>query len=412
MLGDPPSRSATASAHGRRPAILGGDPVFAEDVFVTYPVMPDRQAFARRTAELFDTHWLTNAGPLVLELERRLAERLGVPGCVAFCSGTAALLIALRALDLQGEVITTPFTFPATPHCIEWNGLVPVFADVDRETYCLDPVRAEERIGPNTSAILPVHVFGNPCDVEAFECIAERHGLRVVYDAAHCFGVRHRGRPIGDFGDCSALSFHATKVFHTSEGGAVLTSDPALRERLELLRNFGIVNENEVRGVGLNGKLSELHAALGLLVLDLIDDEIARRGRLAALYREGLAGLPGLRFQRLAEDTEPNHFNMTIEIDPQDFGLSRDAVHAALRADHVVTRKYFHPLCSENECYRELPSAAPGELPNAERIAARVLSLPLYGELGEDAVQGIVDVLHTLHHEAPAVSRALPEAVT
>lgn len=402
-----PSRTASTAPAPRRPAVLGGAPLFDADVFVTRPVVPAPETFGRLVAEPLRTRWLTNDGPLLLELERRLAARLGMPACTTFCNGTTALLMALRALDLRGEVITTPFTFPATPHCIEWNGLRPVFADIDPETYCLDPASVETRIGPETRAILPVHVFGSPCDVEAFEAIAARHGLRVVYDAAHCFGVRYRGESLGRYGDCAALSFHATKVFHTAEGGAVLTRDDALRERLELLRNFGIVDENVVRGVGLNGKLSELHAAMGLAVLDRIDDEIARRARLAALYRDGLGPLPGIRLQHFAAGTEENHFNLTIEIDPDAFGLCRDAVHRALLAERVVTRKYFHPLCSENPSYRDAPSADPAGLPVAHRVASRILSLPLYGDLAPEAVHGIVDVLTTLHAEAPAVRRAL-----
>lgn len=387
--------------------MLGGDARFAEDVFVTRPVMPEPEAFNQLVGGLFESRWLTNAGPLVSRLEARLAEHLGVVSCTTFCNGTTALLTALRALDLEGEVITTAFTFPATPHCIEWNGLTPVFCDIDPDTYCLDPARVEERIGPDTSAIVPVHVFGNPCDVAAYEALARKHGLRIVYDAAHCFGVRHRGRSLAEFGDLSMLSFHATKVFHSSEGGAVIARDEALRARLALLRNFGIVNENEVRGVGLNGKLSELHAAMGLLVLDRIEDEIAARARRSALYLEGLADLPGLRFQRIADDTERNHFNFTIEVDPDAFGLDRDQLHRALLAERVVTRKYFHPLCSDNVCYADLPSAAPGALPHAERLSARILSLPLYGSLDEVVVLGVVETLSALHAAAPRVARAL-----
>jgi dTDP-4-amino-4,6-dideoxygalactose transaminase len=401
------SRPAPAAPARRLPAVLGGAPLFETDLYVTRPVVPAPERFGRLVAEPLRTHWLTNDGPLLVELERRLAMHLGVDACTTFCNGTTALLMALRALDLRGEVITTPFTFPATPHCIEWNGLRPVFADIDPETWCLDPAGVEARIGPETSAILPVHVFGSPCDVSAFEAIAARHGLRVVYDAAHCFGVRYRGEPLGRHGDCAALSFHATKVFHTAEGGAVLTRDADLRARLELLRNFGIVDENVVRGIGLNGKLSELHAAMGLSVLDVMDDEIARRGRLAALYRDGLGALPGIALQRFAEDTVENHFNLAIEIDPAAFGLDRDAVHRALLAERVVTRKYFHPLCSEYDAYRDTPSAEPARLPVAHRVASRILSLPLYGDLAPEAVHGIVDVLATLHAEAPAVRRAL-----
>jgi len=397
----------TPSPKEKLPVVLGGEALFAADVFVTRPVLPDPDVFSRLCAGMFASHWLTNAGPLVIELEERLATHLGVSSCITFCNGTTALLTALRALDLSGEVITTPFTFPATPHCIEWNGLTPVFCDIDPDTYCLDPAQVEERIGPKTTAIVPVHVFGNPCDVVAFERIADQHGLRIVYDAAHCFGVEHRGQPIGAYGDLSVLSFHATKVFHCSEGGAVLARDPALQEKLALLRNFGIVDENEVRGVGLNGKLSELHGAMGLLVLDQMTDERTRRAQLTMLYREGLAGLPGVRLQRVAEDTVENHFNMTIEIDPEGFGLTRDDLQRALVAERVVTRKYFYPLCSENECYAKLPSSVSEHLMNARRVASRILSLPLYGDLGESAVHAIIETVCALHASAPAVRRAL-----
>jgi dTDP-4-amino-4,6-dideoxygalactose transaminase len=387
--------------------VLGAEPRFAEDIFVTRPIAPERVAYAALTARVFEDRWFTNSGPLAIELEERLRIQLGVGCCTTFCNGTAALLTALRSLDLRGEVITTPFTFPATPHCIEWNGLTPVFGDIDPETYNLDPARVEEQIGPDTCAILPVHVFGNPCDVDGLQAVADRHGLRLVYDAAHAFGVELAGEPIGRFGDLSALSFHATKVFHTAEGGAVVASDPALAERLRLLRNFGIVNENEVHGVGLNGKMSELHAAMGLLVLDALEAEIEQRGRLSDHYHARLKDVEGLSFQRIATGTLRNHFNFTVQIDRDAFGLSRDEVHAALRPDGIVSRKYFYPLCTENECYASLPSANRDDLPSANRLAGRILSLPLYGSLGESDVDAIVDTLLALQESAPAVRRAV-----
>lgn len=397
------SSKSVSRAPAGRPAILGGGATFDEEIFVTRPVIPDRVAFSELTQSIFESRWLTNNGPKAIELERLLVARLGVAFVATFCNGTAALLTALRALDLEGEVITTPFTFPATTHCIEWNGLSPVFCDVDPETYNLDPAAIEQHIGPRTSAILPVHVFGNPCDVDALQALADRHGLKIIYDAAHCFGVTLDDRPIGVFGDLSALSFHATKVFHTAEGGAVVSNDPGLREKLALLRNFGIVNENEVRGVGLNGKLSELHAALGILVLDQIDGEIASRARLAAHYHERLQHIEGLSFQRFAEGVGRNHFNLSVEIDAPTFGLSRDQLQEALRAERIISRKYFHPLCSENACYANLPSSRPQALPAAQRLASRILTLPLYGALGESEVDAIVDALLRIHDHAPAV---------
>lgn len=390
-----------------KPAVLGGDAAFEHDVFVTRPLVPDPETYSAAVAGVLGSGWLTNDGVNARELERRVAEHLGVAYCASFCNGTTALLIALRALDLEGEVITTPFTFPATPHCIEWNGLTPVFCDIDPTSYNLNPAAVEAAITPKTSAIVPVHVFGNPCDVEAFDDISKRHGIPVVYDAAHAFGVKVGERPIGTFGELSALSFHATKVFHCAEGGAVVSADPARHEKLRLLRNFGIVNENEVSGIGLNGKLAEMHAALGLLVLDEIDDEIARRASLASSYYERLGALPGLRFQQIDSRVTRNHFNFTIEIDEDEFGLSRDELHSALKRERIISRKYFYPVCSKNVCYQELPSSAASNLPVATKLSERILSLPLYGALRSEDVDRIADAITLLSECAAAVKAEL-----
>lgn len=389
----------------RRLAFLGGEPAFPEPVYITHPKMPDREAFGRHVETIYESGKLTNNGPLVQELERRLAARLGAGFCAAFCNGTVALQVALRALDLKGQVITTPFTFPATVHAIEWNGLEPVFCDVDPQTWNLDPAAAAELVTDRTSAILPVHVFGNPCDLDALDELAARHGLRIVYDAAHAFLVRADGVPIGNRGDLSVYSFHATKLFHTCEGGAISAGTDALAAEVRLLRNFGIVNEEEVRGVGLNGKLSELHSAVGLGVLDRVDEEIASRGRLDAIYREALGGVEGVVFQKMAPGTERNYSYFAIEIDGDAFGLSRDEVHEALRAENIISRKYFYPLCSSNDSYRQLPSAHPSRLPNATRLAARVLCLPLYGDLGAGDVETICERLLAIRASAGEVRR-------
>lgn len=389
------------------PAVLGGEPLFGEPVYVTRPPVPDPAEFQRRIADVFGSRWFTNNGPLVRELEDRLREKLETGFCAAFCNGTVALQIALRALELEGEVITTPFTFPATVHAIEWNGLTPVFADVDPRTYNLDVRSASERVTPATSAILPVHVFGNPCDVVGIAELADEAGLEVVYDAAHAFGVHHLGRPIGMWGDLSVLSFHATKLFHSAEGGAIVGPEPEDFESIRLLRNFGIVNQNEVRGVGLNGKLSELHAAVGLGVLEVVDREIARRGEIDACYRECLGNVEGIAFQELAANTRRNYAYFTVEIDSTAFGLDRDELQRALLAENVVTRKYFHPLCSENACYRELPSARPDALPHAHRLASRILCLPIYGDLPLADATRIAERLVALHAGAEQVRAAL-----
>lgn len=391
----------------RTPAVLGGVPAFDEPVTVTRALAPDRRAFDQRVDTIFDSRWFTNHGPLVQELEESLAQNLEAGFCAAFCNGTAALQSALRSLDLEGEVVTTPFTFPATVHAIEWSGLTPVFCDVDPGTWNLDPAHAAERVGERTSAILPVHVFGNPCDVGALDVLASSRSLRTVYDAAHAFGVRHRGRSIVGFGDLSVISFHATKIFHTAEGGAVLGRDPRRYERLALLRNFGIAGEEEVRGLGVNGKLSELHAALGLSLLAAEAAERRAREGLFELYREALSRFDGIGFQQLAPDTERNHYNLAIEIYPGRFGLSRDELHRALRAENVITRKYFKPLCSENPAYRELPSADPADLPHAHSLAERVLCLPFYGDLGPEGVERVVAAIAGIHGNQGPVRRAL-----
>jgi dTDP-4-amino-4,6-dideoxygalactose transaminase len=391
----------------RRVAIVGGDRLFSDPIYVARPRVPDTTLFGDLLARVFNSHWFTNDGPLLKQLEEQLRLRLGVEFCAAFCNGTIALQVALRSLDLSGEVITTPFTFPATVHAIEWNGLTPVFCDVDSETYNLDPARAAELVTSRTSTIVPVHVFGEPCDVIGIQQLAEEKGLKVVYDAAHAFGVSYQGKPIGCWGDLSILSFHATKLFHTCEGGAVVGTRNSQFRSLALLRNFGIVDEDKVRGVGLNGKMSELHAAMGLCLLDLVDREIEARGRLAARYRAGLSAVEGLTFQRVAAETTPNYAYQTLEVDPERFGLTRDELHLALRAENIITRRYFHPLCSENESYRHLPSAQPWRLPNAHRLAARILCLPLYGDLTVDEVDAIVDCIIAVKKAAPRVRSAL-----
>jgi dTDP-4-amino-4,6-dideoxygalactose transaminase len=391
----------------QRLAILGGKPAFEQPLYVTRSLEPDPQVFEAHVKDIFAARWFTNDGRCVRELEARLAERLGVGFCLVFCNGTVALQVALRALELSGEIVTTPFTFPATVHAIQWNGLVPVFCDVDPETYNLDPRAAESCLSPATSGILPVHVFGNPCDVERLEKLAINHRLRVLYDAAHCFGVETLGRSIGSWGDLSVLSFHATKLFHTAEGGAIVGSDPALRKRISALRNFGILDEETVKGVGLNGKLSEVHAAIGLALLDRIDEEIERRTRLVQRYRAALEGVAGLRFQQLARHTRPNCGYFPVEVDAERFGLDRDGVFRALRAENVYARKYFFPLCSENESYRDLPSARPELLPHARRLAARVLCLPLFGEMADSDVDRIGDLIGRIQREADPVRAAL-----
>lgn len=377
---------------------------FAQPIYVTRPILPPLAALTARLEEVWATQQLTNIGAQHERLESTLRAYLDVPELSLFTNGTAALITAIRALDLHGEVLTTPFTFPATPHALSWSGLRPLFCDIDPDTLNISPDAVARAITPNTSAILAVHVYGTPCDVGALGKIADRHGLRIIYDAAHAFGVRVDGRPIGTFGDATMFSFHATKLFHTAEGGALACSDAALRGRIDDLRNFGIHGPDAVEAVGLNGKMSELQAALGLCVLDRLALELAARRRLLARYRERFAGLDGVRWLHSMDDANSSCQYAVIRVDAAQFGCSRDALHDGLRAYNVFTRKYFHPLCSDYECYRDNPSASDANLPVAGRAVQEVLCLPLYGGLSEADVDRICDMIATIRDAAACAS--------
>jgi dTDP-4-amino-4,6-dideoxy-D-glucose transaminase len=366
----------------------------SEPVYVTRPTMPALNDYTEYLRGIWERRWLTNDGMLHQELERRLCAYLGVEHLSLFCNGTIALLVALNALGIDsGEVITTPFTFPATAHVLYWNGLRPVFCDIDETTFNIDPNHIERLIGPDTKAILAVHVYGTPCDVDALQAIAGRHGLHVIYDAAHAFGVKYRGRPIVDYGDVSMLSFHATKLFSTIEGGALVSRTAAQRSRINFLKNFGIAGEEEVIGPGINGKMDEFQAAFGLLHLRMVADEIALRKGIAGIYRERLARVPGLTMLRDSDSTQPNYAYFPILVNPGAYGPNRDALFQALRSCNIISRKYFYPLVSRAPCYAALPSAAPSGLPVAERAASRVLCLPIYGTLPCQTVHTICDVI-------------------
>jgi dTDP-4-amino-4,6-dideoxygalactose transaminase len=374
---------------------------FPEPIYVSRPTLPSLEAYREKLEPVWRSAWLTNDGDLQRELETRLTEQLGIEQLSLCCNGTVALLIALQACGINsGEVITTPFTFPATPHALYWNRVQPVFCDIDERNFNLDPAKIEERIGPKTRAILPVHVFGSPCDVEAIQAIADRHGLPVIYDAAHAMGVSWRGRSVLEWGAVSVLSFHATKLFTTGEGGAIVSHSSEQRERIRFFRNFGIVDEETVMGPGINGKLSELHAALGLLQLDQLDAEIAHRKVLTDTYREHLRDVPGLSFREDLPEVGHNYAYFVVRIDRAAYGVERDRLHDQLRAFNVHARKYFHPLCSHHPPYDSLPSAAPENLPIAEKIATEVLCLPLYGTLANDAVERIAGIVKALQEAA------------
>lgn len=373
---------------------------FDEPIYVTRPVLPSLESFHARLAEIWSARWLTNAGEQHERLGRALRSYLDVPEVSLFNNGTNALLVALRALGIRGEVITTPFTFPATPHAITWSGATPVFCDIDPVRMTLDPARVEALITPKTTAILAVHVYGIPCDVAALQAIADRHGLKLVYDAAHAFGTRLDGVGIGNFGDASMFSFHATKLFHSAEGGALTCGSGALRETFDHLKNFGILNQEEVGEAGINGKMNELQAALGLAVLECVPDELCQRRAIIARYREGLEGIPGLTLVSEPAGVESSSQYFVVRIEQETFGCSRDLVYDRLKPYNVFARKYFHPLCSAYACYRDLPSSAPGLLPVATQVVQEVLCLPLYGTLPLPAVDAICDMIRKIQEQA------------
>lgn len=376
---------------------------FDKDIYVTRPLLPPLEAVQARLAEVWDAQWLTNAGRQHELLREAVRRYLDVPHLSLFNNGTIALLAAVRALGIRGgevEVITTPFTFPATPHAISWSGATPVFVDIDPRTMTIDPEAVEAAVTSKTRAILGVHVYGIPCHVKELQAIADRFGLKVIYDAAHAFGTRVNGQAIGTFGDASMFSFHATKLFHTAEGGALSCNNQEILDAVEQLKNFGIVNQEKVNVAGINGKMNELQAALGLAVLDLVPGELQRRKAIIDRYQERLSELPGLRVIREGDGVQSSNQYCVIRIDRLKFGCSRDLLHKKLQDYRVITRKYFFPLCTDYACYAEMPGAAPGLLPVAEAVVQEVLCLPLYGTLSLEDVDRICDMIRHIRQNA------------
>jgi dTDP-4-amino-4,6-dideoxygalactose transaminase len=366
-------------------------PAFPDPIYVTRPLMPPLDDLNRRLAEIWHAQWLTNAGPQHNLLEEALRRHLQVRNISLFNNGTIALLAAIRCLGLTGEVITTPFTFPATAHALSWAGLTPVFGDIDPVRMTLDPAAIPSLITPRTSAILAVHVYGIPCDVAALQNIADQHGLKLIYDAAGAFGTTVDGLGIGNFGDACMFSFHATKMFHTAEGGAIATPLLNTKASLDHLKNFGILNQEEVDCIGINGKMSELQAALGLTVLDCIPDEIQKRGQILERYRENLNNVPGIILMPRLSGVQLSSQYFVVRFDANKFGISRNEVFEALKKHNVFARKYFYPLCTDYACYRDLPCSDP--LKVARNVVSEVLCLPLYGSLPLSAVDTICSLV-------------------
>lgn len=367
-------------------------PAFDPPLHVGRPNIGQREAFLKLAGEMFDRGWLTNDGPLVRELERRIASYLGVKHCVAMCNGTIALEIAIRALDLQGEVIVPSYTFIATAHALQWQGITPVFADIDPQTHNLSPDAVRRMITPHTTGIIGVHLWGRAAPTEALQAIADEHGLPLIYDAAHAFGCSHQGRRIGAFGRAEVLSFHATKFFNTFEGGAVVTNEGALADTMRLMRNFGFSGLDNVIHPGTNGKLTEVCAAMGLVNLDAIEEVIAANARNYENYRAALAGIPGINLLEYDAAEHNNYQYVVIEV-AEHGPASRDEILEALRAENILARRYFWPGCHRMKPYRDLFPDAGLRLPNTEAVANRVIVLPTGMALPEGAVAAIASIV-------------------
>jgi len=364
-------------------------------IYVTQPVMPALEDFVEYLKKIWDNKFLTNCGPFHQQLENELAEFLGVKYLSLFSNGTLALITALQALRITGEVITTPFSFVATTHSLWWNGIKPVFADIENETFNLDPKRIEAAITPKTTAIMPVHVYGNPCDTNAIQKIADTYGLKVIYDAAHAFNVRINNNSILNMGDLSILSFHATKVFNTIEGGAIICHDEKTKIRIDYLKNFGYAGETTVIAPGINAKMNEVQAAYGLLQLKTINSDIEKRKNVSVLYRKLLNEIKGIRCLFDLENVQHNYAYFPILIEPSEYGMSRDSLYDLLKKHNIFSRKYFFPLISDFPTYKGLDSSQPNNLPIASNVASQVLCLPIYSDLALQDVENICDIIIT-----------------
>ena len=362
-------------------------------ITVTSPLLPDLDEFNEMLKEIWAGKWITNNGSFHKQLEKSLAEYLKVPYISLFTNGTLPLLTALQALRITGEVITTPYSFVATTHSIWWNGCKPVFVDIEEETCGIDPEKIEAAITPKTTAIMPVHCYGKPVNTKAIQEIADKYGLKVIYDAAHAFGVEVDGESVLNAGDMSTLSFHATKVYNTLEGGALVMHDEQTKKRIDYLKNFGFANEVTVVAPGINSKVDEVRAAYGLLNLKQVDTAIANRQKVANRYREALRNVSGVRFYDDTPGVRHNYSYFPIFINAEEYGMSRDDLYFKMKEANVLGRRYFYPLISEFSTYRGLPSATPENLPVATKIANEVICLPMHHELSDEDIERILNIV-------------------
>mgnify|MGYP002545777303 FL=1 len=362
-------------------------------ITVTSPLLPSLDDFLPYLQDIWNRKWLTNNGYYHKELEKALCDYLKVPYVSLFTNGTLPLMCALQALRITGEVITTPYSFVATTHSLWWNGIKPVFVDIDPETCNIDPLKIEAAITPKTTAIMPVHVYGKPCDTERIQQIADKYGLKVIYDAAHAFGVEVNGQSVLAAGDISTLSFHATKVYNTIEGGALICHDKKIKERIDYLKNFGFAGETTIIAPGINGKMDEVRSAYGLINLKQVDAAIESRRQVALQYRNALQQVKGIRFMEDMLGVRHNYSYFPIFVDSQEYGMTRDELYFKMKENSVLGRRYFYPLISEFSTYRGLESARPENLPVAHRIADSVICLPMHHGIQKYEIERILSFI-------------------
>jgi dTDP-4-amino-4,6-dideoxygalactose transaminase len=399
----------TNTQRSQRLAILGGSPTFNEPLHVGRPNIGSRQAYVDHINDMFDRRWFTNNGPYVQKLEQRLAAYLDVKHVIAVCNATIGLELVIQAIGLTGEVVVPSFTFVATAHALQWQKIKPVFCDIDPVTHNADPASIENLITPRTTGIMPVHVWGRPCDTDALGEIASRHNLNLIYDAAHAFGCAHRGRMIGCYGDAEVFSFHATKFFSTFEGGAITTNDDALAEKVRLMRNFGFAGKDTVIYLGINAKMSEASAALGLVNLDSVDSFIATNQTHYTTYQNALQDIPGIRMMTYDGSERNNYQYVIVEVDATATGIDRDTLVNVLHAERILARRYFYPGCHQMEPYRTLYPRAGEYLPETVQLSQRVMSLPTGTAVSKDDILTIAAIIRQAVNCADVINAAVDD---
>lgn len=388
-------------------AIFGGKPTFNEPLHVGRPNIGDRASLLQRINDMLDRRWLTNNGPYVQELEQRIGSLLGVKHCIATCNGTVALELAIRAAGLSGEVIVPSFTFIATPHALQWQEITPVFCDIDSRTHTINPWRVEEMITPRTSGIIGVHVWGQPCDVEALTEIARKHNLKLMFDASHAFGCSYQGQMIGNFGEAEVFSFHATKFFNTFEGGAIVTNNDELAAKIRLMKNFGFAGYDNVVYIGTNGKMSEVSAAMGLTSLESLDDFISINYANYQQYQHELAGIPGISLFTYGETEKCNYQYVVLEIDENLTKISRDLLLRVLHAENILARRYFYPGCHKMEPYKSYFPHSGLLLPETEKLVQIILILPTGAAINRTDINGICNIIRLVISQVDRIKRKL-----